>query len=151
MLRVTVELFPGGRENGRSVLATADITRIKSGVLADYEVLLRDRIVGETDLATLREYPRYAASVWDLVARGIAAALAEGKEQLPTRPVRLEIPIHKSTDGTPYVRMREIPEPTRTLFAHNLTGSTMTLIEGEPDPRDCAYAWDWEAFLHGGQ
>ena len=76
MLRVTVELWPGGRESGRRVLATADIARIKSGAHADYEVDLREELLGDVgDTATVREYPRWSASVWDLVGRCIAAAL----------------------------------------------------------------------------
>ena len=38
MLRVTIELLPGGRETGRRVIATADIARVRGGALADYSV-----------------------------------------------------------------------------------------------------------------
>jgi len=151
MLKVTVELWPGGRESGRRVIATADIVRIKNGVLADYEVELHEALLEDTgvgEIATVRAYPRWSASVWHLVARCIAAALNGGKEELPERPTSPEVPVHIS-NGTRYVRLREIPEPSRTLFKRNLYGSTVPLIEDDPEPRDCAYAHDWQAFLSG--
>ena len=149
MLKVTVELWPGGRESSRRVLATADIARVKSGAHADYEVVLHDEVLGDIGAATVHEYPRFAASVWDLVARGIAAALA-GKEELPPRPQLPVVPVHKSGD-LPYVRLREIPEPVRTLFARNMACSTCPVIEEDPQPMDCAYAWDWLDFLRGAR
>jgi hypothetical protein len=142
MLKVTVELCPGGREEGRRVLATADISRIKSGPYSDYKVLLEEDTLGCVGSATLR-----SASVLDLVARGIAAALA-GKEELPPRPLLPEVPVHVS-DGMPYVRMREIPQPARTLFSANMKYSTCPFIQEDPEPMGCAYASDWEDFLAG--
>jgi hypothetical protein len=149
MLKIVVELWPGGQESGRRVLATADIARMKGGPHADYEVLLQDDVLGEVGLGTLHEYPRYAASVWDLVARGIAVAL-DGREELPPRPQPPNVPVHWSA-GVPYVRMRELPEPAQALFRRNLRFSTMPVIEDDPQPRDCAYAWDWEDFLAGAR
>ncbi|WP_325099839.1 hypothetical protein [Paraburkholderia madseniana] len=151
MLKVTVELWPGGRESGRRVIATADIVRIKNGVLADYEVDLREDLLGEVgEASTLRSYPRWSASVWDLVARSIAAALNDGNEQLPARPPPPDIPVHES-DGLRYVRLREIPEPTRTFFRGNLAYSARPVVEGDPEPMDCAYAWDLQDFLVGAR
>jgi hypothetical protein len=43
MLRVTIELLPGGRESGKRVIATADIARVSDAALADYSVALEDR------------------------------------------------------------------------------------------------------------
>lgn len=149
MLRVTVELWPGGREAGRRVLATADLIRVKSGALADYSVVLRDDVLGEIGTGELNEYPRFAASIWDLVARAVAIGLA-GREDLPPRPQLPDVPVHKI--GTlPYVRFREIPEPARSLFKKNMRNSTVPVIDEDPQPNDCAYAWDWEAFLSGAR
>ncbi len=47
MLRVTVELWPGGRQDGRRTLATADIGRLRSGTLADYAVKLQEDLPNE--------------------------------------------------------------------------------------------------------
>lgn len=147
MLKITVELWPGGRESGRRVLATADIARIRSGPHADYDVTLQEDVLGEVGTGALRGYPRFAASVWDLVARSIAAALS-GSEELPPRPLSPRVPVHWSGD-VPYVRMREIPEPAGTLFRKNMRSSTMPVIEEDAEPMGCAYAWDFEAFLAG--
>jgi len=147
MLKVIVELWPGGCESGRRVLATADILRMRSGSLADYEVRLQDDVIGEVGRGILREYPRYASTVWDLVVRGIAVTLARA-EHLPVRPQLLSVTV-RSSGSVPYVRIRDIPEPAQTLFRRNLRFSTAPLIEDDPDPRDCAYAWDWHDFLAG--
>jgi hypothetical protein len=143
MLRVTVELLPGGRESEKRVIATADIARVGGGALADYRVALKDAALGEVgERALLQSYPRRAGSVWDLVARGLAAALNRGREELPPRPVKPEVTVHMNDAGYRYVRLDEIPEPVRTLFDRTLAGS------GIPD-HGCAFAHDWFDFLSG--
>ncbi|WP_042261655.1 hypothetical protein [Paraburkholderia heleia] len=144
MLRITVELLPGGRESGKRVIATADIARVRNGALADYAVVLDDAVLGEVgDRAIVRSYPRWAGSVWDLVARGLAAARNQGREALPPRPAQPEVTVRVNDAGFRYVRLDEIPEPARTFFDQKLSGS------GIPD-HGCAYAHDWYDFL-GGQ
>lgn len=151
MLRVTVELWPGGRESGKRVIATANVGRVKSGALADYQVQLEEGPIGKVgDTAFVRNYPRWSASVWDLVGRCIAAALSGGREELPARPELPEVPVHVS-EGVQYVRLSEIPEPARTFFERRIDGATCPYVEEEPDPRDCAYAHDWHDFLSGGR
>jgi hypothetical protein len=143
MLRITVELLPGGREREKRVIATADIARVSDGPLADYRVALQDAVLGEIgERAMVRSYPRWAGSVWDLVARGIAAALNQDAEALPARPTKPQVPVHTNEAGFRYVRLDEIPEPTRTFFDRKLAGS------GIPD-HGCAYAHDWFDFLSG--
>ena len=67
MLRVTIELLPGGRESERRVIAAANIARVNDGspgVLADYRVALNDAVLREVgERATVRHYPRWAGSV----------------------------------------------------------------------------------------
>ncbi|MEM5329551.1 hypothetical protein VSR34_23585 [Paraburkholderia sp. JHI2823] len=143
MLKVTVELLPGGRESGKRVIATADIARVRDGALADYEAELKEALIGDVgDTALLRDYPRWSASVFDLVARCLAAALNNGKEELPPRPVLPEVTVHVRGDGVHYVKLSEIPEPAKTFFEKNLDGS------GIPG-NGCAYAHDWQDFLEG--
>ncbi|WP_028208570.1 hypothetical protein [Paraburkholderia nodosa] len=149
MLRVTVELWPSGRESDKRVIATADICRVADGVHADYEARLDEAGVGRVGTGHVRAYPRWSATVWDLVARSIAVALGGNAEELPSRPQLPEVPVHTAVGGTRYVRLREIPEPVRTHFGHWLDGSTCPLIEEEPEPRDCAYWHDWVYFLQG--
>jgi hypothetical protein len=56
MLKITVEIWPGGRESGRRVLATGDIGRIKDGALADYRVELHEDGQGDIESASLLDY-----------------------------------------------------------------------------------------------
>jgi hypothetical protein len=146
MLRVTIELLPGGREDRKRVIARAEIARLSDGpggALSDYRVTLDDAMLGVVGEQTVvRTYPRWATSVWDLVARCIATALNQGGEALPPRPAQPEVPVHTNDAGFRYVRFDEIPEPTRTFFDRSLTGA------GIPAP-DCAYAHDWFDFLNG--
>lgn len=145
MLRVTVELLPGGREEGKQLLATADIARVKNGALADYKVELRDEALGTVgSIAYVRDYPRWSASVWDLVARSLGAGLSDGKEELPPQPCSPDVLIHTNEHGQRFVRDSEIPEPTRTLFALYAAGSACPAL-------GCAYAHDWHDFLSGGR
>jgi len=142
MLRVTVELLPGGRTDGRRTLATADIWRTRSGAQADYEFDLgEDLLPDQVWKGSLQNYPRWSATVWDLVARSIAVALT-GKEELSPRPTTPQVPVHDADGPWPYVRFADIPEPTRTFFLNNLRGSSAPGL-------DSAYAWDWQDFLTG--
>ncbi|WMY08646.1 hypothetical protein P3F88_02390 [Paraburkholderia phenoliruptrix] len=149
MLRVTVELWQGGTESSKRVIATADIGRVRSGALADYEVDLREGLLGAVGgTAHVCDYPRWSATVWDLVARAIASVMNGGKEELPPRPTLPVVPVHTS-GRVRYVRLREIPEPARTFFCRNIANSSRPLIEDDPEPFDCAYAWDSDDFLRG--
>ncbi|MBB5499992.1 hypothetical protein [Paraburkholderia sp. MM5384-R2] len=143
MLRITIELLPGGREDGKRVIATADIARVSSGALADYRVALDDAVLRQVGArATVRGYPRWAGSVWDLVARCVAAALNQGREALPPRPAPPQVTVHVNGAGYRYVRLDKIPEPARTYFDRKLAGS------GIPD-HGSAFAHDWFDFLNG--
>ena len=148
MLRVTIELLPGGRESGKRVIASADIERVCDGplsALADYRVALEDAVLGDVgEQAIVRSYPRWASSVWDLVARCLAAALNQGSEALPPRPVQPNVTVRTNDAGFRYVRLEEIPEPARTFFDRKLAGS------GIP-AHGCAYAHDWFDFLSGNR
>ncbi|NPT58117.1 hypothetical protein [Paraburkholderia elongata] len=96
MLKVTVELCPPhgpSRVLGYTEIenVTADEASVNDGVSinkhGDYAVtVFEGKDEHQVGTATLTAYPRFGGSVWDLVARGIATALA-GKEQLPERPV----------------------------------------------------------------
>ncbi len=145
MLRLTVELLPNGGTVGRCVLAVGEIVRTRGGAAADYRVLLGDELLPDTMTGEVRDYPRWSASIWDLVARAVCV-----DEALPQRPTVPDVPIHRSSESNiPYVRLREIPEPARTFFAENIRYPTVPGIREDPFPRDCAYAWDWEDFLNG--
>ena len=147
MLRITIELLPGGIEGGRRPIAVAEVGRILGGRLGTYQVRLSEEPFGLVGEGRLADYPRCAASIWDLAARGVAVALS-GKEELPRRPTVPEVPIHH-VGAVPYVRKSEIPEPARTLFWRSMENSSRPLIDSDAQPEDCAYLWDWEDFLGG--
>lgn len=149
MFRVTVELHPGGNAGAGRVIATADIARTRGGALGTYEAKLSEEGVAYELCGELHEYPRYSASIWDLVARSIAVAMS-GHEELLPRPPALNVPVHLS-DGLAYVRLAEIPEPARHLFTRNIAHSTRPIIPEDPSPHDCAYLWDWRDFLSGAR
>lgn len=116
MLRVTIELLPGGQEFGKRVIATADIARLDGGALADYRVDLEDAELGKVgERAVVSGYPRWASSVWDLVVRCLATALNQGREALPPRPASPEVTVHTNDAGFRYVHLNDIPEPARTF------------------------------------
>jgi hypothetical protein len=145
MLKITVSLIPGGVGSER-ILGELHITNVGGGAHADYECVLISNDLPTPKHATIRRYPRWSGTIWDLVARAIAKSLT-GQERLPRRPRPIKVPIHM--DGTlGYVRMAEIPEPVRSIFERRMFGSTGPLIKGE---EDCVYAWVWQAFINGGR
>ncbi|WP_231906902.1 hypothetical protein [Cupriavidus sp. D384] len=115
--------------------------------MSDYVAQLSEPPFGDGEKRTLHAYPRYAASVFDLVARALAVGLT-GAEELPQRPEAVSVPIHQSGD-TKYVRLAEIPEPAATFFRKRIEYSTCPVIEEDPEPMQCVYASEWLAFLDG--
>ncbi len=145
MLRVSVELWPGGQKQGSTLLAVADIERTRSGVRSDYSVELFEDVVHRRWSGAVENYPRWSASVWDLVARSITSALS-GSEAMPKRPIQVVAPVHRF-EGISFVRLQEIPQPARRFFEQSIQGKTRPVISGVSDP--CACAWDWVDFLNG--
>lgn len=149
MLCITIELLPGGSEHGRRVLASGEIARVTGGRLATYSVALSEESLGSIGNCKLVAYPRYAATIWDMVARCVAIAMT-GHEQLPVRPGLPEVPVRRA-GSVAYVRLSEIPQPARALFERNLQSSTQTLIAGVDESCDCVRLTLWESFLDGNR
>lgn len=129
--------------NSSRQLGELRIGRIESGPLSDYLV----EVSTETGLVTaeVHGYPRWSATVWDLVARGLAVALY-GSETVGKRPTPIDVPVHKTLDGLSYVRAIDIPQPARSAFEYRMRYSTRPGIDGE---NRCYWAWDWETFIEG--
>lgn len=147
MLRVTIELLPGGRDAGRKVLATANIGQENGGALADYRVELHDELLGDVGVGVVREYPRFATTVFDLVVRALAVGLTGG-EEFPARPQQVDVPVRRAGD-IEYVRLWEIPEPAQSIFRKLVARLPALVIETESSPKDCVYASIWRRFLAG--
>jgi hypothetical protein len=144
MLKITVEILSPGQNHGRTI-ATAKLGRLNRCAAPDYVLELQEELYSHPERVTIHKYPRFAASIWDLVARSIAVALT-GEEKLPPRPKPLNVPVHHS-GGTDYVRLDEMPEPVATLFRKRIEYSTFPVIEDDPSPMQCAHASDWADFL----
>lgn len=161
MLRVTVEILPGGREAGAKTLAVAHIWRkslTKKG--ASYGIRLgaeapdidhnkqaydKDNRTGE-----LKNYPRWSASIWDLVARSLQRTLRTNPKQQSMgafpQSIADVVPVFKS-EGMSYVRFQDMPDFVRPHFEKFMDHKTAPLVEEEADPRGCAFVWDWHSFL----
>lgn len=145
MLKVTVSLVPGGVGPERR-LGELHIANVGGGARADYACTFFGADLPAPVRVELARYPRWSASVWDLVARAICKARG-GSERLPRRPAPLSVPVHH--DGSvAYVRMSEIPEPARSAFERRMQGATQPVIAGE---LDVVYAWDWLDFISAGR
>jgi hypothetical protein len=144
VLRITVEIFPGGDKSRRREIAHANIGNISQGALALYRVRVSESGVAVDKTAEIDEYPRWSASIWDLIVRPVAKAMI-GNEALPPRPGLLKVPIYND-DGFSYVKITDIPEPARSAFLNNMHGSTRPVVEGAGS---CAFSWDWLAFQAG--
>ena len=125
MLRVTVELLPGGDESRRRLLGTATNANVSGGEIADYDVHVTSDDLEGVRHAVLKRYPRRASSVLDLVLRAVGRTLML-QERVPKRPQPLSkiVPVRTSKTGIPYVRMRN----TQSLRARRLRAMWRTLL-----------------------
>lgn len=151
MLRVTVE-FVGPTSGRRKVLAEATIGRVgqTSEFCHEYQVELKETVGARVEQlgGRVKAYPRWATSIWDLVARALCVALS-GAETLPPRPspVMPRIPIHKAPGGLQYVFISELPEPLRSGF------EAWAKDKGRPEVAGgglAAFRGDVEDFVAGG-
>lgn len=85
MLRVSIHAGLLSERCPQNQLAALDIAYEKRDALADYLVGLQQARRGELMPAQVRAYPRWAGSVWDLVARALTAVLYR-EEQAPPVP-----------------------------------------------------------------
>lgn len=141
MLRVTIELVPSGR-----VLGTMQITNVRGNKLADYAVQVSAEGEAYWEGKVL-QYARFSASIWDLVARAAMQAITR-EERIPERAAALDVPYYYSDEGTPYIRVNDIPQPARAVFKRRMANSTRP---GFDEDQENYWAWDWEAFVEGSR
>lgn len=87
MLKVYIH---GGTLDTRNLgnqLAILDIAYAKRGYLADYAVAMTIKGAGEVLPDMVTSYPRWSASLWDLVARALTRILYRDDTCPPTKPV----------------------------------------------------------------
>lgn len=153
MLRITVEIEnPVTRK--RRLLASGAIGNQGGGEMSDYVVALNEIVGSFTDRcsAEVKQYPRFATSVWDLVARSILTALY-GSETLPERPVRvsLRVPVQQTPGGLRYVRIIDLPYPAANAFDHYLNTQPCSRPIIEDESFEIAYFGDLTDFLDGSR
>jgi hypothetical protein len=82
---------------------------------------------------------------WDLAEHALCLTTFDA-DDLPA-PRALEIPIRRDKD-LPFVCMRDIPEPARSVFEERMHHSTRPVVPGY---FDAVYVWDWLDFLGGNR
>lgn len=82
MLKVTLHYATPSQASARNMLGRLDIAYARLDALADYKAVMFANAVGEMPPVQLLSYPRWSASVWDLVARAVCLSL-NGSEAFP--------------------------------------------------------------------
>jgi hypothetical protein len=85
MLKVYIHAGDLKGRNAGNQLAVLDIAYAKCEALADYIVALSLKEVGEVAPDMVTSYPRWAGSLWDLVARALTRVLYRADQAPPTR------------------------------------------------------------------
>ena len=158
MLRITVELLPYGDAQRARVLAKAfiwnkgrDKKGYRYGVHLTESGSMEPPSSPSEEHAEIRNYPRWSASIWDLVARALHRGMAPASRGYNLGPLPKAlidvVPVRTTADGLTYIRLADIPEFARPHFERFLCGQTCPLIESEPDPAGCAYVHDFHRFL----
>ncbi len=88
MLRLTLHSGDLAHRNSANQLAALDIAYDKQEPLANYLVALCLRGSGEVAPDVLVRYPRWSASLWDLIARALTLLLYREEQAPPHRPDR---------------------------------------------------------------
>lgn len=86
MLKVSIHTGLLGQRTLANQIAWLDIAYDKRGALADYKVALALRGYGQLAPAQVLRYPRWAGSLWDLVARALAQTLYRADTIPPAGP-----------------------------------------------------------------
>ena len=81
MLKVTLHQAALKDISPENVLGRLDIGYAKLDALADYKTAISMAGFGECAMAQVKDYPRWTASIWDLVSRAICVSL-NAKEEL---------------------------------------------------------------------
>lgn len=87
MLKVYIHSGLLSTRNLGNQLATLDIAYSKRAFLADYLVAMNIKGAGEVPPDTVTNYPRWSASLWDLVVRALTRILYRDDCAKPTRYV----------------------------------------------------------------
>jgi hypothetical protein len=107
MLKVSLHFATPGMVSARNVLGRVDIGYARLDATADYKAVLQTSGLGEAAPVSLKDYPRWSASVWDLVARVVCLSVYRREAVWPA----------------------ELPLESKGAFLENLTA----VVEHWPD------------------
>jgi hypothetical protein len=172
MLKVTLHSVPPARASANNMVGRMDIGCAKLGAIADYKVALFAAGIGELPPTRVDGYPRWSASVWDLVARAVCLSLNRREAVWPADiPVRRKgaymqnlgaIVEHwpdgrstgRATVATAHIKMRNRRCNYVATFEDDLVGeATSDVFAHTPEvitPWDLltrAYAWTFNGTL----
>ena len=83
MLKVSLHFSTPSRVSAQNVLGRLDIGYAKLDAHADYKAVLKTRDWGEQEPVQVLNYPRWSASVWDLVARATCLSISRREAVWP--------------------------------------------------------------------
>ena len=84
MLKVTLHNATS-RVNAQNVLGRLDIGYACLDAMADYKAVMQTAGLGEQPPVELKDYPRWSASIWDLVVRVVCLSISRRKAIWPTK------------------------------------------------------------------
>lgn len=125
MLKVSLHSSTPARVSPQNVLGRLDIGYAKLDAKADYKAVLSMSGIGELKPVRIEDYPRWSASVWDLVARLV----------------------HISLNRVETAALDEIPYERCCAFIENMTA----VIEHWPDGLDTRRATIGTAHIRMGR
>lgn len=142
MLRITVELIPHGNEQKAKKLAQMNIANIAGTEYSDYLVVAQERYDSLTQRhACLKNYPRWGASIWDMVGRA-SFLIAQGSEAPKSRPV--SPPLVAVDGGMDFTPEAKLANPCLQLALE-------AAMSGSTAPLNGYYTCDLVGFLQGSR
>ena len=102
MLKVTLHHATPARVSAQNILGRLDSGYARLDATADYKAVMQTSGLGEQSPITLSDYPRWSASIWDLVARIVCLGINRREAIWPT----------------------EIPQQRRCAFIDDMTAWT---------------------------
>ncbi|MBV8470358.1 MAG: hypothetical protein JOY60_10940 [Burkholderiaceae bacterium] len=140
MLKVTLHTAPPDKANAFNLVGRLEIGYAKLAAIADYKVAMLATGLGEVSPARVQNYPRWSASIWDLVARAVCISLNRQESIWPT-----DIPVRRK--GAYAVHLSAIVEHWPDGLGNKR--STIATAHIQMRRRRCSYVARFEDDLMG--
>lgn len=144
MLKVSLHYAQPSGANAENVLGRLDIGYARLDAKADYKAVMFSAGKGNHPPVQVHDYPRWSASVWDLVARAICQSLHQAEVLPKTDPVRFGkcafiddltaiiehwpdgLDVRRSTIGTAHIQMKRRRGHYTAMFETDFQGQHAT-------------------------